>query len=55
MKLAEADETLSSSANTVCCENNSVVSIPWLDRLLEILTHNIQGGLISIGCLPIIL
>ena len=40
------------SASPVCCQNNNVVSI--VDCAVDFGTdHRMQGGLISIGCVPI--
>ena len=44
------------ASNAVCCQNNNVVSIlyRWL-VIIRPLTSLVQGGLISIGCAPIML
>lgn len=43
------------SANAVCCENNNVVSVRARKYLVPGRSSRKQGGLISIGCLPVIL
>ena len=47
------------SANTVCCQNNNVVSIHLVPFHLRTFNSRprtlVQGGLISIGCVPAIL
>ena len=46
------------TATTVCCQDNNVVSVLFV-REYAVSVHSpllrIQGGLISVGCIPIIL